>query len=127
MIDFQGRRRQNSWFYSKLTILILLVLVLLMSRAVFDVYQKNRVARENFYETEKKLNELESEKLALESSVASLSTKLGVEKEIRKNFSVVKEGERLITIIENQKDIPATNTDKQSSSWWKVLKGVFLE
>lgn len=78
--------------------MVLVVLAVLVSRSLWDIYLKSRVSGEKQAETEKKLNDLLARKAELEYDIGRLSTPLGVEQELRSKYNVVKPGEEAIVI-----------------------------
>lgn len=97
--------------------MVLLVLLIAMGKGVWSLVQKNQIAHQNYNEAENRLAELEKEKKQLAANVAILKTDRGIETEIRKNFSVVKEGEKVITIVDNSQVVATTTGDNDSSAW----------
>jgi len=116
MRDFQVKRKTNLWQY-RVGIVVLLVLLIAMGKGAWSLVQKNQIAHQNYNEAENRLAELEKEKKQLAANVAILKTDRGIETEIRKNFSVVKEGEKVITIVDNSQVVATTTGDNDSSAW----------
>lgn len=98
-------------------IIVLFLLLLAMGKGVWSLVQKNHMARQNYKEAENRLAELEIEKKQLVANVGILKTDRGIETEIRKNFSVVKEGEKVITIVDNTQMVATTTGDDDGSAW----------
>jgi len=121
MKSFQGRQKYNPWFYRVLAIILFLLIVLAL-KGLYGAWTKNKLSQKNVIEAQSRLIDLYKEKDGLKSTVDSLSTDRGVEAEIRKNFSVVKEGERVITIVENAGggQVPITSTS--TKSWWEFWR-----
>jgi cell division protein FtsB len=121
MKDFQGRRRiRRSWVY-QLVIILLVLAVLFMSKALWGVYAKNRLAAAGRAQAERELTELEEQEKELTAKVDWLSTERGQEEEIRKNFAVVRPGEKVITIIDNAGTLTATTSIEAEAGWWGSL------
>ncbi len=118
MRDFQGRRRVRRFIYSKVTIVALLLLVLFMSKAVWGVYAKNHLAGAGKKQAEGSLTELEGQKSELQKKVVWLRTDRGQEEEIRKNYSVLKPGEKVITIVEGESTSSVKINNKSNGGWW---------
>jgi len=116
MRDFQVKRKTNRWLYW-LGMVFLFILLVAMGKGVWGLVQKNQMARDNYNEAENRLVELEKEKKQLMANVAILKTERGIETEIRKNFSVAKEGERVITIVDNNQTAATTTGDDNDSAW----------
>lgn len=120
MRNFQERKRHVRRLRSMLIAIILVVVIIFLSRSVFSLYKKNKITRETLGQSNGELDSLEERKFALEKELENLSTDRGVESVVRGKFNVAKEGERVITIIE---DDTATSTDDLDAegSFWKSL------
>lgn len=93
---------------------------------VWDMYQKNNLARLRRDEAQMELSKLEEQRDSLSASIASLRTRRGVEEEIRRNFLMVKEGEKVITIVDDPA-IPQAKSETESNerSWWQRFIGLW--
>ncbi len=100
MRELQARRRLRRFVYSKVTVVVLLILVIFVGRSVWSVYQKNRIANYHYVQSEIRLNELRERQSEIESDVRRLSSVRGREEEIRRTLPVAKEGERVIVILD---------------------------
>ena len=84
-------------------ILVLLgVLVLIFAWSVFGFMGKMQTTRENRKIAEEKLIKLQKQKEKLSSDIAKLNTDEGVEESIRARFGLVKEGEGMIVIVDDE-------------------------
>lgn len=126
MFNFQGRhhKTKNIWRY-RLVIVLLLIVSFFMAKGVWDLAKKNKISRDNFQEAASKLNDLEMERSNLSATVGILKTDRGVEAEVRKNFSVVKEGEKVINIIEPDVISDENQTKNVGNSWWSKFLSIF--
>lgn len=131
MFDFQEKRKIRGWVYSKVTIVILFVLVILTSISVVERFKVEREMVEKREEKEQELQALKQRASLLESKVEHLKDSRGVEEELRNRFDVAKEGEQVVVIvgkegeqknIENLGNPPGT---KEPVSFWLKVKQWF--
>lgn len=118
---FQGGKIERKALYGRLILLALIILLLIVGRGAWLLWQKNLVAEDNLVSSEIRLKQLEERKKMLNLKLAKLGTSRGVEEEIRTNFSVVKPGEKVINIVDPAK---ATNTPTTTPSirhWWQIF------
>ena len=120
-MDFQQKKIAKRIMYSKLTLFVLLILVILFTRAVWNIYQKEKFSRMGLATVEKKYDELSARKEYLEGQIKKLQTDEGIEAEIRDKFSVVKEGEVSVLIIDSSSSDKQLETVKDKSLWQKLL------
>ncbi len=59
----------------------------------------------------------------LQNKIVRLSTVSGVEEEIRSKFSVAKEGENVVLVIDNKNDNASTTTTKKE--FWTFISKFF--
>ncbi len=115
----RSKRRKVRWGFLFLLLFMALV-IFVLGRAVWRLWEKNVYARESFLETKNKLNDLELRQRFLLEKLSLLQTERGVEEEIRANLPVAKPGEKLVNIVEDRRQI-ASSTDGES----KVDQGAF--
>jgi len=95
------RHRMERVMYSKLTLAFLLLCSILLSFSVYERYTKAKEMEEKKQESESSYNDLSERKEQLKKKVDYLEGKQGIESEIRRNFDVVKEGEEVVIIVDN--------------------------
>jgi len=94
-------------------------LVILVSISAFKMYQTSRDTQETVERLEEERDEMSIRQEQLLNTAADLSTQRGIEQEIREKFSVVKEGERVIVLVDDP-DRNSTST-AIDESWWRSL------
>jgi cell division protein FtsB len=104
--------------YSKVTLLVLILLFLLVSKASWNAYQNVRYTRANLERVQNDREELLERKRFIEEESAVLSSDEGLEEIIRERLPVAKEGERVIIIVDEKESEVATTTP-DSRPWWK--------
>lgn len=110
MRKFESQKQIKSRIYSRTTLVVLLVLIILIAKGVFTLYLRNSesvTAREN---AEMKVKDLRERKQLLSSEIEKLNQEDGVDQEIREKFNVVKPGENVVLIVPD--DIATTTEEK---------------
>ncbi len=123
MLDFQQKRKIKSLMYNRITICVLGVLALFFLHSTWSVYKKKVESEDMKALTSLRVDELRARDAELKNKIAKLDTEAGLEEEIRSKFSVAKENEAMVIVIddENQK---SSSTAAKSGFWGKV-KGFF--
>lgn len=124
MREFQERRRFKRLLHSRYAIAVLVILCILLGRAVWDVYGKYERSKEIRDRTKAELAALDTRQKLLNQGIADLNTDLGKEKEVRDRFGVVKEGERMIILV-NGASGSANVSPAPEKSWWDRLVSFF--
>lgn len=117
-MDLKRKRLYKKIVYSKVTLLVLILLFLLVSKASWNAYQNVRYTRANLERVQNERGELLERKRFIEEESAVLSSDEGLEEVIRERLPVAKEGERVIIIVD-EKEAEVATTTSDSRSWWK--------
>ena len=123
MRSFQQKRSWKNVIYSKPVLVILGILLLVFSWAVFRLMAKMQVTKENRIMAENKVAELRKEKEKLTTDIAKLETETGIEESIRYKFGWAKEGEGLIVILDEKKTEEASK--KESGGFLNFFRNWF--
>jgi cell division protein FtsB len=119
MREFQDRRRLKEFLHSRYAIGFLLLLIILLINAVWGIRAKYEKSKNMAATAAVDLEALKEREKILQDAVEALNTEEGKEKELRDRFGVVKEGERMIILVdEGVKEVPVEITKK---SWWAKL------
>lgn len=97
------RKHKESFFHSRLWIVILVIVTIVLSIAVIKMYKKYAHAKDIYHEYTVELAQVEKNKQDLEKNIEALSTDRGKEAEIRDRYRVVKKDEQMILIVDDQK------------------------
>lgn len=123
MSHFLKKKKAQRIVYSKPTILILVIILFLVSRGVWGVYQKNRESALNLQNSSDELSLITEKEQILTNEIEKINTEKGREEEIRSKFNVGKEGESVIVIFEKEKE--ATSTEAENKGFWGWLLDIF--
>jgi len=124
MIDFQQKRKFNKFMYSKVTLVILFIIVIFLAKATYNIYQKYKISAGNYSAVKKDYDSLNARKNMLGSEIDRLKTDTGVEEEIRSKFNVAKPGETVVVVI-NGSSSTSTNQDNTKKGFWTSFLGIF--
>lgn len=128
MGNFQASRpkkitpRVKAWA----AIFFLLTISVILGKATWSIYNKNSIARENKLAATRELSDLEHRQEIIKAKLDKLKTVEGREEEIRKNLPMAKEGEYVITIVDDK--IPTTGSDTGATTtvkkgFWQMIFG----
>ena len=118
----RGRRfPKRKFIYSIATIFVCGTLLFFLARSVWDVYQKNNLARKERNALLTEIAALEERKEKLESELERLETPRGLEEELRTKFQVSKPGEETVVLIEPRGE----SASSTRNSFWEKIKNLF--
>lgn len=123
MADFQKRKKLRRIFYSPLSIVLFAVVAFFLAKGVWNIFEKERLAKEEAGVAQANLTLLEKRQAALLAEIDRLQSQRGIEEELRAKFNATKPGEGVIVIVDNQSgDARKAAT---TTSWWQKFLGLF--
>lgn len=120
MYDFQQRNKIRKFVYSKIAVLILLIITIFLVRGAYSVLKKERESSKNVESVEQRLELAREKHDELDDSIDLLKTESGIEREIRNKFSVTKGEEEVAVIIDQEGQTEVSNTEKKGF-WGKAV------
>jgi cell division protein FtsB len=120
MREFQEKRRLKKFLHSRYAIGFLLVIILLMSHAVFGVYKKYERSKEIAMRARNDLAALSARHDELKDSLRDLETPEGREREVRDRFGLVKENERLVILVDTTTTSAESVTVAKRGIWERI-------
>lgn len=124
MSDFQNKKMFKKFFVSKPVIIILFVLLVFFAYSVSGLIKKYKQTAQNKNNVQNEKEELLKRQIELQNELDSLNTVRGQEESIRERFSVVKDGEGLINIVDAP-DSQSTSVITKPKGIWGWIVGIF--
>lgn len=122
MIEFQKKKRIRRVLYSPIVLLTLAIIFVILFRSSWGIYHKERLSSVNLEKEKIELEKLSLREKNLNSSLAYLKTEQGIENEIRSKFRVVKEGEKVAVIIDDEATtVPAQTATTTYNFWYRIF------
>ena len=119
MLDFQQKRKIRRLMYHWVTLILLTILVLFTIHSTWVVYQKKRTSQEMKDISLQNVEELRLRNEELKWRIERLQTSPGIEEEIRSKFTVAKDKENMVIVVDNQSQNISTTSQKMGF-WQKV-------
>jgi cell division protein FtsB len=122
------RQKSRKRLYSKVTLGVLVLILIIMVHPTWKIFQKSRESKINLERAEAELVDLESRKERLAADVSYLNTDVGRDQEIRNKFGVAREGETMIVIVRDERertDGEAVSEPGFFSRTWSGVLGIF--
>jgi cell division protein FtsB len=127
MLQYNERTKLRKRLYSWPVFALLLVLTVLVVKGTWSVYWKRVESIQNLDKVTQEAAALESREAALNADISKLQTQAGVEEEIRKKYSVVKDGEQVVVVVDDQQQKAAPSQPKPGffKRMWNAIAGIF--
>lgn len=115
MVNFQkNRNKKNNIWYSPIILFLMLVLIIIFSYNMIDLVEKVRETAKKKDFANEQVDRLKEREKILTEKLGKLETQEGIEEEIREKYQLVKEGERLVIIVD--KDEEGLSEDEKSKN-----------
>ncbi len=125
MREFQEKHDFKRRLYSKTSLIILLLVLILLGKGVISVYGKEKSSRRELERVQRDQQELQGRYAGLEERNNWLKTDEGIEAEIRSKFDVAKRGEGVIVVVDKAPAQPAPEDAGIIQKIWNSVKNVF--
>ncbi len=119
-VRFSQKRQIRKVMYSRITLFVLFIIVLLLAHAAYSIYGKEQLSAANYAEVKKEYDDLKSRQTVLQSQVDKLNTESGMEEEIRDKFSVAKPGETVVVLVDGT-DTAVASSKANKGLWQRFL------
>lgn len=121
MQEFQQKKKIRRILYSPIVLIILAIILIILIKGVWSVYNKERLSSENLEQERTELAKLENREKSLASSFDYLKTDQGIESEIRTKFRAVKEGEKVAVIVDEKTPTSSATTTQKHGFWYNLF------
>ena len=127
MLDFYQKRKLQVFLGSRYVQLGILAVAALVAMSAFDRYQTAADMTERRVVAEQEAAALEVRRAGLEEQVDYLSNERGIEAEMRRQFDVAKDGEKVVVIVESADETPEseiieTATSTTNKRWYEFWR-----
>ena len=113
MLNFYQKRSWRTILYSPIALTFLVMISLYLSFVTYNRYVIEREMSSRQLDAENELKILEQRRDTLQKKVDYLSNDRGIEAEMRRNFDVAREGEKVVIILDDE--IATNNIEPLSS------------
>ena len=117
MLDFQQKRKVRRLIYHRVTLILLAILVLFAIHSTWIVLEKKRTSQEMKDVSLRNVEELRLRDEELKWRIERLQTPPGIEEEIRSKFTVAKNGENMVIVVDD--DSKNMSTTSQKTGFWQ--------
>ena len=119
MLDFQQKRKVRSWMYNRVTIGLIFLIFVVVLHSTWVVYKKKVESAELRDISLKNVETLRNRSEDLQAKIDRLNTKQGIEEEVRSKFSVAKDNENMVIIVQDEST--SSESVKKVGVWQKIM------
>lgn len=117
MDELRKKQKFRQRLYSKTTLFILLFVAIFLVNPTWKIWRKNVENKEKLEASKVELAQLEKKEKELQAEVELLQSTQGKEQEIRKKFSVTKDGEEVVFIVDRNTSTSSTEMEVERGFW----------
>ncbi|MFA6297114.1 MAG: septum formation initiator family protein [Candidatus Paceibacterota bacterium] len=121
MKENQPKKKHHFSIYSKPFLIFLAVVVVLLLKGTWGVWQKERESKRNVAEVSQELIQLSKRKDLLQGQIQKLNTEEGIEESLRQKFQISKEGEKVLVVVDRA---PTTTQSQNTNIFQRIWSGV---
>ncbi len=120
MREYQQKHMVRTLIYSRVTIVILFLLIILLLRSIMELNTKRVDVSRLRDESSKERDELQKKVDKAKASSDYIATERGMEAYVRTTYPVVKKGEGVIVIYDDDK-VPVSPVRKEMTMWEHIM------
>jgi cell division protein FtsB len=102
MLEYQRKQKVRNILYSKASIIVLAILLVMCAKGAWGMYGKMVASAEAKENASRELHNITQRKTNVGDEISRLKTKEGLETEIRGKFNVAMPGEEVIILIKGE-------------------------
>ena len=124
MAEF-NRKNNNNFWHSPLILLVLFAVLVLFTYNMIGLIGKERETSRKKDLILSNIEALRNRERTLNSDIEKLKTEEGIEETIRDKYQVVKEGEKMVVIVDNEKKETPVVVESKEHGFIPWLKNLF--
>ncbi len=124
MAQFKKKNKYSFW-HSPIILIFLVFILVLFSYNMVGLIQKERETNKNKISELNKIDELKKRKSTLSEDISKLNTEEGIEESVRDKFQVVKPGEKMVVIVDENANQSTSSEESTDHSFWGYIKRLF--
>lgn len=126
MAEFQTKKNTKKMLHSPLMLFVLLSVLLVFMYNMVGLIEKTRETSKKREMALKQIESLTSRQKYLENNIEKLQTENGTEETIRDKYHLVKEGEKMVVIVDQEANVANTiTTEEPKKGFINFFKNLF--
>ncbi len=122
----KSKKTNYKFWHSPIALGLLFVILIFFGYKIIDLIKRERETAHVKGDILDNLEILQKKETSLLKDLARLETEEGKEEIIREKYPFVKNGEKMVTIVnESEKIISSSETEKNNHGFWNWIKGIF--
>ena len=119
------KKNQNNFLYSPIVLILLFILLGFLIYKVIGLVKKEKETAEKKEMVLDKINNLRERQADLSKDIDKFKTEAGIEDAIREKYQVVKQGEKMVVIVDSDKNKSSEPVKNKKHGFLNWLRGLF--
>ncbi len=125
MSEFNTKNKRSFW-HSPIVLLVIFCIIIGFSFNIFKLLEKERETSKKKEQILSQIEDLREREDLLKKDIAKLNTEIGIEETIRDKYQVVKEGEKMVVIVDRNEQVQNDlSLEKENHNFWSWIKKTF--
>ncbi len=125
MSEFNRKNQKNFW-HSPLVLLVIFCIIVLFAYNIVGLLEKERETSKKKQQILAEIETLRNREESLKNDIERLNTDSGIEETIRDKYQVVKDGEKMVVIVDKEeKPEVLPIKEKEDHTFWGWIKKTF--
>lgn len=124
MSEFNNRNKYHFW-HSPLVLVVMFCLIILFIYNIINLIEKERETTKKKIIAQEQVDNLKYRELSISKEINKLKTEDGIEESIREKYQVVKPGEKIVVIVNEEEDSESDSVETKKRfifiDWLKNL------
>ncbi|MES2930984.1 MAG: septum formation initiator family protein [Patescibacteria group bacterium] len=124
MAQFKKKNSYRFW-HSPLALIILFCVFAIFAYNMISLVGKERETSKKKEHVLEEIDTLNKREKVLSSDISRLNTEEGIEEMIREKYQVVKPGEKVVVIVDQEEKTAGEDNTRKDHSFWGFIKRMF--
>ncbi|HAE36709.1 MAG: hypothetical protein UR85_C0013G0006 [Candidatus Nomurabacteria bacterium GW2011_GWF2_35_66] len=120
-----NRKNTNNFWHSPLVLIVLFCILVLFMYNIIGLIEKERETANKKNIILSNIETLRNREKSLSLDIEKLKTEEGIEETIRDKYQVVKEGEKMVVIVDEEKKESIVLGEENKHGFIEWIKGIF--
>jgi hypothetical protein len=121
----KGKQNNYKFWHSPVSLIIIFCILVVFGYKIIDLIHKDKETSRKKELILADIDELKKREYSLTNDILKLETEEGKEQIIREKYQVAKQGEKMVTIIDNKNNDSKTQEEKVTHGFWNWIKKIF--
>lgn len=126
-MEFKKNNHKYKFWHSPIALLLIFIFLILFIYNIIGLIEKERETAQKKDLALEQLSDLRAREDLLKKDIQKFQTEEGQEEIIRDKYQVAKEGEKMVTIVDEESSSEQLPDKKENHGFWNWFRGLFVK